>query len=461
MNASIISDDATDWNNDSSTFPAIAVDNTRTVHAVWEDLTDDIWGTDIEVMVTSFLPPPAPPDLQPLSNDDYTVYLNWSYELNATQYYVYRDTSEISSTSGLTPIATTALNSTQETVPPGTWYYVIVAGNNIGNSSISNCENITLQSPTATSTGSASHPHGSSATTNWTITDEGAGGYYRVLRNDSPYAGWNTWTSGSPVVVPVLTNVTAAWNYTIQYNDSTGLWGIPDMVIITIYDNTDPWINEPLNSSHLYGSVVSFTWQPRDNVAGGYYRIISNQTGASVGWTSWNNLTDIVVNVNTTQLTIWNYTIEFNDSVGLVGKPNTVLRTIYDNILPTSNTPSDASHEQGAIATIPWVLTDNVLGGYYRVLKNQSVHFNWTQWTSGSNLAVPINSSVVGVWNYTIQYNDSVGNGGLPHTVIITITTPTPEDEPIPGFDLIITLIPIPLLVIITILRKHRKKIEI
>ncbi|MFX1296611.1 MAG: hypothetical protein ACFFD2_17360 [Promethearchaeota archaeon] len=64
---------------------------------------------------------------------------------NATFYYVYRDTTEITSTAELTPVGTARGNYSEDTVPTnGTYYYVIVAGNLYGNSSISNCENITI-----------------------------------------------------------------------------------------------------------------------------------------------------------------------------------------------------------------------------------------------------------------------------------------------------------------------------
>ncbi|MHA1271417.1 MAG: hypothetical protein ACTSPY_16610 [Candidatus Helarchaeota archaeon] len=60
-NAIVISDDPTLWNNGSSLYPDIAVDFTGSVHVVWEDNTDGIWGTDSEIMYT-----------------DYRAYYGWS-----------------------------------------------------------------------------------------------------------------------------------------------------------------------------------------------------------------------------------------------------------------------------------------------------------------------------------------------------------------------------------------------
>ena len=42
------------WNNDDSFNPAIIVDNTDTVHVVWHDYTNGVWGTDIEIMYANY-----------------------------------------------------------------------------------------------------------------------------------------------------------------------------------------------------------------------------------------------------------------------------------------------------------------------------------------------------------------------------------------------------------------------
>jgi len=51
-NVTVISDDATNWNNGSSNHPEIAKDKSGNVYVVWEDNTDGVWGEDIEIMYT-------------------------------------------------------------------------------------------------------------------------------------------------------------------------------------------------------------------------------------------------------------------------------------------------------------------------------------------------------------------------------------------------------------------------
>ena len=55
-NATVISDGygGIYWNDGSSSIPAIAVDSSNAVHVVWEDQTDGAWGTDIEIMYATY-----------------------------------------------------------------------------------------------------------------------------------------------------------------------------------------------------------------------------------------------------------------------------------------------------------------------------------------------------------------------------------------------------------------------
>jgi len=55
-NATVISDgfEGTYWNDGSSYYPSIAVDNSGNVHVVWEDDTAGPWGTDYEIMYVNY-----------------------------------------------------------------------------------------------------------------------------------------------------------------------------------------------------------------------------------------------------------------------------------------------------------------------------------------------------------------------------------------------------------------------
>ncbi len=54
-NATVISDDETLWNDGASYYPSIAIDASGSIHVVWFDYTDGAWGTDGEIMYTSYV----------------------------------------------------------------------------------------------------------------------------------------------------------------------------------------------------------------------------------------------------------------------------------------------------------------------------------------------------------------------------------------------------------------------
>jgi len=55
-NATVISDGygGSYWNDGSSEYPAIAIDSNDKIHAVWLDKTDGVWGTDVEIMYATY-----------------------------------------------------------------------------------------------------------------------------------------------------------------------------------------------------------------------------------------------------------------------------------------------------------------------------------------------------------------------------------------------------------------------
>jgi len=130
----------------ASSLPDIAADTTGAVHVVWQEyISGSIYKIHYKKTMTT---PPVPTVLAPISpnpNPNYEVELSWQERISATQYYIYRNTSFISSVVGLTPIAmVSGLSYTDKITQNGTFYYVIVAANLMGNTSISNCQNVTM-----------------------------------------------------------------------------------------------------------------------------------------------------------------------------------------------------------------------------------------------------------------------------------------------------------------------------
>lgn len=100
----------------------------------------------------------------------------------------------------------------------------------------------------------------------------------------------------------------------------------------------------------------------------------------------------------------------------------------YEDAPPQSNQPSGNSYLANSVGhTIDWILTDHIGTGNYTVLKNGSTHVAWDSWDNNTNLQVPVDTNCgIGLWNYTIYFNDSKGTFGTPSLVWIELTAHPP-----------------------------------
>ena len=104
-----------------------------------------------------------------------------------------------------------------------------------------------------------------------------------------------------------------------------------------------------------------------------------------------------------------------------------------DNMRPVSNQLSFINTTKYANETIDWVLTDDWGGGHYRVKANDTsgdyiIWQDWQPWTNNTPLNIPINRTLTGVFNYTIEFYDMYNLTGDPNTVIVNIEEGTPPE---------------------------------
>ncbi|MCG3215413.1 MAG: hypothetical protein KAS63_01775, partial [Candidatus Heimdallarchaeota archaeon] len=133
-----------------SYYPSLATDSAGNVQIAWEDWTDYAGaGLDQDIFYKILTGPPAAPELAfivPNPTELTNVYLDWNNVLGVTTYYVYRSTSYIWSVEGLIPITTVSSSDYIDTLSSeGFYYYVVVAENFAGNSSISNCQYVEVK----------------------------------------------------------------------------------------------------------------------------------------------------------------------------------------------------------------------------------------------------------------------------------------------------------------------------
>jgi len=108
-------------------------------------------GFDKDIAYKTFSCTPCPPNLAyivPQTSTTGIIDLDWNEVDTAFIYHVFSSSSYIWSVDGLDAlIAVSESNYTDNRINNGIYYYVIVAENRIGNSTISNCEFVEVTSP--------------------------------------------------------------------------------------------------------------------------------------------------------------------------------------------------------------------------------------------------------------------------------------------------------------------------
>ncbi|MHA2309158.1 MAG: hypothetical protein ACXABJ_07765 [Candidatus Heimdallarchaeaceae archaeon] len=145
----VVSTESIDWSQRTK----LAADPFGNVHIIWEDMSNYLGsGTDMDVfykrLELNHLPPAYLIPIVPNPSITGNVTLNWLPSHFARHYYIYRDTSIISSSTGLSPIGISNLLSyTDYFVTNNDYYYAIVAATPYLNSSIFNVETVTVNGP--------------------------------------------------------------------------------------------------------------------------------------------------------------------------------------------------------------------------------------------------------------------------------------------------------------------------
>lgn len=199
------------------------------------------------------------------------------------------------------------------------------------------------------------------------------------------------------------------------FNDQTG--------DITINADVTPPVINAVNATPntvFKGQSINITANVTDNIQvdqvwvdieGTNYTM--NPTGGDIWWYYFSTA-GFYVGVH-------NYTVHANDTSGNNATPVTGNYTVLDSSAPTSNSPPDQTVDIGTDTTIPWILQDETSPGYYFVERQGALFKGPLAWLNNTNLNVKPNTFFTGIWNYTIYFNDSIGNNGTPDTVFITV----------------------------------------
>ncbi|MHA1270631.1 MAG: hypothetical protein ACTSPY_12635 [Candidatus Helarchaeota archaeon] len=287
----------------------------------------------------------------------------------------------------------------------------------------------------------------------WTLFDDTNLKEYYVYENATLKSYVQSPPNGTTVNYLINTSQSAVFNYLIVYSD--GMGQVSNNLITVIVDYY-PWSNHPSDiATHQSTGTEKVNWTLYDDRGYSHYRVVINGTPGN--WNTWStNVTAIQYPINRTIIGKFNYTIQFNDSNNQFNS-DTVWVTVYStNNPPQSNQPTTPVYVYvNTTSYIDWILTDDIGAGKFRVLINNTPG-SWASWTDGVSVHYQITTTSVGTFNYTIEYNDSLGVFGTPNTVIVIIRPlTTTSTTPIPGFSVFFIILGI--LSLILYFKKSKK----
>ncbi|NVM27244.1 MAG: VCBS repeat-containing protein [Candidatus Helarchaeota archaeon] len=264
---------------------------------------DNVFGKTVAIFLWNHIPfdTPVLDPITPSIDTDGIILLNWTDVLRATTYYVYRDTSPILSVDTLTPITLVSESNFTDTITiNGLYYYVIVAGNGGGNTSISNCENVTVAIPVTTPVLDPILPNPSPdglITLNW--SDVVAVITYYIYRDTSNISSISGLTPIATVVESNYTDILSIngyYFYVIVAGNTLGNSSISNCENVTVAIPTSPPLHYPIMPNPDIDGVITLNWS--DVVGATNYYIYRNTTEIN----STTGLTPI------TMITVSNYT---------------------------------------------------------------------------------------------------------------------------------------------------------
>ena len=258
-------------------------------------------------------------------------------------------------------------------------------------------------------------------TLSWNITDIQPNIY--VLYVDSVINSSGIFTSGVPIIANIDTSTLGTYNYTIFAND-TGGYHSEQSVSVKIYDAVFPVFQYQPNAvlSYEYGSSDNkLSWAAFDEFPTSV-DILRN--GSLLFETGWINNVNISISTDGLAIGYHNYTAVFYDINNNPAVSTTIL-DVVDTTPPGVSAPLDATYQQRSSGNkISWTGTD-LNPGFYSVYINGSLYQDGT-WISNTAVQIPINTSSLGFFDYSIQFNDTSGNIASDTVIIHIIDTIAP-----------------------------------
>jgi len=309
-NATVISDgyNGSYWNDGPSVDPSIAVDSSNAVHVVWDDTTDGTWGTDVEIMYAIYTDSTGWSNATVISdgyggnywNDGLSLYPAIAVDSSNAVHAVWQD-----DTNGVWG-SDYEIMYAQYTDSTG-WSNAIVIsdgyGGNYWNDGTSFHPVIAIDSSNAVYVVWYDYTHGvwgidteimyvkytdSTGWSNATVISDGYNGYY-----------WNDDISLDPAIVIDSSNAV----HIVWVDDTNGVWGTDVEIMYAIYTDSTGWSNATVISDGYNG----YYWN--DNTSFDPAIAVDSSNSVHVVWTDrtdgiWGKVEDIMY-ANFTKINGW------------------------------------------------------------------------------------------------------------------------------------------------------------
>ncbi|MEX2717558.1 MAG: SBBP repeat-containing protein [Candidatus Sigynarchaeota archaeon] len=262
----------------------------------------------------------------------------------------------------------------------------------------------------------------------------------------SGVAGYSvSWTHGAAVPDSTIDTASTStsssplgegtdWYFNIAAIDGVGMVSSSASIGPFYVDVTPPSAPVPTSNTHVVGvpsmtNIINVSWSATSDGNG------SGVVGYSYSWTrgvqgvdnatepyGLSALSPVLASANDYYFNI--------RAVDAVGHGSVIFHLgpfwiTSSSLYPTATGPLDQSFPQNTgDRVLHWTLFDPYgVGGQYRILLDGTPATNWTAWTTGMQINFTIHTTVAGVYNYTAEFNNTLGYSGR-DTVIITITQP-------------------------------------
>jgi hypothetical protein len=322
-------------------------------------------------------------------------------------------------------LASTPMPFLVNTSAAGVYNYTLWANDTFGNSGYDEII-VTVTTPADTTAPVIAGPadfyvvKDSSANVSWTVTE--AYPHMGVLFVDGTQVASGPYINGVPITLPVNTSALGTFNYTMFVNDTSGN-SATDEVMITVVpdmDTTAPAISSPADISAPINSFAEVSWTITDAHPDSYEIMVDGTPVASGAYMSG---TAIAYTINTSVAGFYNYTITANDTFGNIATDEVAVTvtTPADTTAPTISSPPDMQVTQGSTQFITWVVNETYPHMY--VLSVGGTPVASGAYTNGAPITLPINTSALGTFNYTISVNDTSGNSATDEVTVRVVST--------------------------------------